>query len=204
MIARLAKFSTMALTSAVLPPLVNIWVRGHLAASFSWEQVGYWQAVSKVSEAYLLFITMAISVYYLPKLSSISDRKVFEAELRSAYKHVLPVVVLLAGLIYLMRSWVTQILFNSDFLAANYLYRPQLIGDVIKVSSFILSYIMLAKAMTKTFLFSEILFSLTYVGLVYLLTEKYGLVGAMYAFSLNYLLYFIFTVVVARNYMSKM
>lgn len=204
MTVRLFRFSVMTLTSALLPPLVNIWIRNHLAARFSWEQVGYWQAVSKVSEAYLLFITMAISVYYLPRLSSITERATFEAELKTAYRHILPVVVALAGMIYLLREWVTKLLFSEHFAAANVLYAPQLLGDVVKISSFILSYIMLAKAMTTIFIFSEILFSATYVGCVYFFTWRYGLVGAMYAFLVNYLAYLIFTIAVARNYIRKM
>ena len=59
-IKNLSKFSIMTLTSALISPLVQIIVRNHLADKFSWEEVGYWQAVSKVSDAYLLFITMAI------------------------------------------------------------------------------------------------------------------------------------------------
>ena len=48
----MASPSTMTLTSALVPPLVNIAVRDHLAARFGWEQVGYWQAVSRVADAY--------------------------------------------------------------------------------------------------------------------------------------------------------
>jgi len=204
MTLRLFRFSVMTLTSALLPPLVNIWIRNHLAARFSWEQVGYWQAVSKVSEAYLLFITMAISVYYLPRLSSITEGGTLKAELKTAYRHILPVVAVLAGMIYVMREWVTRLLFSEHFAAANVLYGPQLLGDVVKISSFILSYIMLAKAMTTTFILSELIFSATYVGFVYFFTWRYGLVGAMYAFLINYLIYLAFTIGVARTYIRRM
>jgi polysaccharide transporter, PST family len=204
MTIRLAKFSAMTLTSALLPPLVHIWVRNYLATEFSWEEVGYWQAVSKVSEAYLMFITMAISVYYMPMLSSITDRERFKAEVRTAYRYILPVVAMLAAAIYSVREWVTILLFSEGFAAANSLYGAQLLGDVIKVASFILSYVMLAKAMTTVFILSEVVFSVTYVSLVYFLTGPFGLIGAMYAFVINYLIYFAFTAFVARSFIRRM
>jgi hypothetical protein len=75
MTVRLATFSVMTITSALLPPLINIAVRDHLALQFGWERVGYWQAVSKVSDAYLLFLTTAINIYYLPKLASTHESR---------------------------------------------------------------------------------------------------------------------------------
>ncbi|RUL63458.1 O-antigen translocase [Dyella dinghuensis] len=202
MTTRLAAFSLMTLTSALLPPLVNIVVRNHLAAQYGWEQVGYWQAVSKVSDAYLLFLTTAINIYYLPKLASTHERQSLVIELRNAYRHLIPVVIVLAALVYLLRDMVTQLLFNANFSSANPLYGPQLVGDVLKVASFVLSYLMLAKAMTRLFVVSECVFAVSYLALVYVFTAYFGLVGAMYAFAVNYLLYLLFNIGVARRYLG--
>ncbi|TBR39470.1 MULTISPECIES: O-antigen translocase [Dyella] len=199
---RLAAFSVMTLTSALMPPLVGIAVRDHLALQFGWEQVGYWQAVSKVSDAYLLFLTTAINVYYLPKLAATEAPEDIVRELRQAWRIVLPLVVGLALLVYLARDGITHMLFSADFGSANALYGPQLVGDVIKIASFVLSYLMLAKAMTRLFVVSECVFALTYVALVYVLTAHYGLIGAMYAFALNYVGYLVFTAVVAHRYLG--
>lgn len=202
MVTKLAVFSTMTLTSALLSPLVNIAIRDHLALQFGWEQVGYWQAVSKVSDAYLLFITTAISAYYLPRLASINDRAALTLEFRHAYRFFLPLVVVLALVIYVARDWVTLLLFNADFAPANGLYGAQLVGDVIKVASFVLSYLMLAKAMTRLFIISECVFAVSYVALVYAFVARFGLVGAVYAFAVNYAFYLVFNIVVVRRYLG--
>ena len=202
MTLRLATFSVMTLSSALLPPLVNIAVRDHLALQFGWEPVGYWQAVSKVSDAYLLFFTTAINIHYLPRLASTHERAAVLAELRTACRILLPAVIVLAAGVYALREWVTRLLFTPDFAAANALYGPQLVGDVIKIASFILSYLMLAKAMTKLFVVSECVFAASYVVLVWVLAARFGLVGAMYAFALNYLLYLGFNLLVARRYLG--
>lgn len=202
MTLRLAAFSVMTLTAALVSPLVNIAVRDHLALQLGWEQVGYWQAVSKVSDAYLLFLTAAINIYYLPKLAAIRERAALVAELRNAYRYILPVVVVLAAAVYALREWVTRLLFSTDFAPANALYGPQLAGDVVKIASFILSYVMLAKAMTRLFVISECVFAASYLALVYVFTAHFGLVGAMYAFAANYLAYLVFTVLVVRRYLG--
>jgi len=199
---RLAAFSLMTISSALLPPLVNIAVRDHLALQFGWQQVGNWQAVSKVSDAYLLFLTAAINIYYLPKLASISERGALIGELRNAYRHILPAVLVLAALVYVARGWVTRMLFTTDFTTADQLYAPQLVGDVVKIASFVLSYVMLAKAMTRLFVVSEIAFGVTYLLLVYLCTAHFGLVGAMYAFAINYVGYLLFNMLVVRHYLG--
>ncbi|UPG90941.1 O-antigen translocase [Luteibacter aegosomaticola] len=202
MVKRLAAFSAMSLASALLSPLVNIAVRDHLAANFGWDHVGYWQAVTRVSDAYLLFFVTAINIYYLPRLASTHDRTALMDELKAAARVLLPAVVVSALLVYLLRAWITGLLFSADFGPANDLYAAQLVGDVMKIAAFVLSYIMLAKAMTGLYIVSECVFAMSYLGLVYVATAAYGLPGAMIAFALNYLAYLVFNLIVARRYLG--
>lgn len=204
MTRRLAAFSLMSLSSALLPPLVNIAVRDHLAGAFGWEQVGYWQAVTRVSDAYLLFFTTAINIYYLPKLARTRDRAALAGELQGAARILLPAVAASAALVYACRGWITRLLFSTDFAPANDLYAAQLAGDVVKVAAFILSYLMLAKAMTRMFVISECVFALSYLVLVFVCTARFGLAGAMIAFALNYAAYLLFNLVVVRRYLGGM
>jgi PST family polysaccharide transporter len=204
MTTRLATFSIMTISSAVISPLVNIAVRQHLAGRYGWTEVGYWQAVTRVSDAYLLFLTAAINIYYLPKLASTHGRAALAHELRQGWRFLLPAVALLAGAIWLARAWITRLLFSGDFAVANTLYAPQLLGDVIKIASFVPSYVMLAKAMTRLFVASECVFALLYLALVYLFTARFGLIGAVYAFTVNYALYLLFNLVVARRYLEAL
>lgn len=203
-VSNLSRFSLMTLTSALLGPIVQIIARNIMADRLSWEKVGYWQAVTKVSEAYLLFITTAISVYYLPKLSSLVSKNDLRNEIVSGYRFLIPFAVLSAASIFMFKDTVTLILFSDKFTEANDLYAPQLVGDVIKVASFVLSYLMLAKAMTFLFVFSEICFSFSYLILLAFMVEQHGVIGAMYAFIANYCLYLLFNVIVVRRYLRKL
>jgi PST family polysaccharide transporter len=166
--------------------------------------VGYWQAVTRVSDAYLLFLTTAINVYYLPRLAALHGRDALRREIGQAWRQLLPAAAVLALLVYAAREWVTRLLFSADFGAANALYGPQLIGDVTKIAAFVLSYLMLAKAMTGLFVLSEFVFAASYLGLVFAFTARFGLVGAVYAFAANYALYLVFNALVARRYLRSL
>ncbi|MET4089321.1 PST family polysaccharide transporter [Bradyrhizobium sp. RT7b] len=186
---KLFQFSLMSVASAILPHLVGLWIRGHLAEQLSWQEVGYWQAVGKISEAYLLFFTVPIASYYVPRVSAITDYRSFKREITSAFVHIVPTVILIASLVYVLRSLLLRVLFSEDFAPAESLFLPQLVGDVIKVTSFIFSYVMVARAMTMSLIVAEVLFSASYILLVAVFTPQFGLVGAMYAFAISYACY---------------
>ncbi|ONF75668.1 O-antigen translocase [Salmonella enterica subsp. enterica serovar Typhimurium] len=65
---QLSKFTLMALITSVTMPVAYVMMRNQLAAHYSWSDVGIWQGVSSISDAYLQFITASFSVYLLPTL----------------------------------------------------------------------------------------------------------------------------------------
>ncbi|PPU78703.1 O-antigen flippase [Xanthomonas cucurbitae] len=204
MVRKLATFSIMTLTSTLVPQLATMLVRDHLAEGFGWHQVGYWQAVSRVSDAYLLFFTTVINVYYLPRLASLHGRNAITRELWGAYCYLMPSVILAALAVYICREWVTWLLFDAEFSAAVPLYGAQLFGDVVKIAAFLLSYVMLAKAMTRVFVISECVFAVSYIFLVFIMSANFGVIGAVYAFIVNYVLYFLFNLVVVRRHLVRL
>lgn len=75
----------------------------------------------------------------------------------------------------------------------------QIIGDTLKVLSWILAYVMTARALWKPYIFGEILFAVLFYGLV-VLFDKYGAVGATIAHAVNYFLYFVFVFFVLKRH----
>lgn len=188
---RLSKYSMMAAVSAVVSPLTSILVRDHIATALSINQAGYWQAMCYVSTVYLTIVTTSLSVYYLPRLAATSDRQALRAELVNGYQIIMPIVVAAALMLYFMRERVVHILFSDDFFPMLVLFRWMLIGDVVKLASWLLAYLMVAKAMTRAFIVTEIAFSFNFVLLAMILIGKYGLEGVAYAYVANYAIYWI-------------
>ena len=196
---KLGKFSLMAMVSAVVVPVSHLCIRNYIVENLSWDSAGYWQGVWNISKMYLLFITTSLGVYYTPKLSGLKDKKSIRNEIFNGYIKIIPIVIVLALVIFTLKEYVILIAYSSEFIPMNELFLWQLIGDVIKISSYLISTIMIAKAMTFTYIFSEILFSVTYVLLSYYLISKYNLIGVTYAYALNYFLYLSFIVLRFRS-----
>ncbi|MGH2563120.1 MAG: oligosaccharide flippase family protein, partial [Ginsengibacter sp.] len=65
-IKMLTGFSLMAIVSGFVIPSMQILVRNRIITEFSIAEAGYWQAVTKISDYYLGFITTVLAVYYMP------------------------------------------------------------------------------------------------------------------------------------------
>ncbi|MCU1728755.1 O-antigen translocase [Pseudomonas sp. 7P_10.2_Bac1] len=187
----LFKYVAMALTSAACVPLSQILIRNHLATLFGWDAAGYWEAITRFSSAYLLLVTSTLSVYYLPKLSELKSVIALKAEITQGYKYVLPCVALMAGIVYVLRDFIINLLFTSDFGPMRELFAWQMIGDTLKIGSWILAYVMLSKAMFKMFMITEVLFAISYVLMVVVFTHYFGFVGVTVAYAINYAIYWV-------------
>lgn len=188
----IAGYMLMAITSAVTLPVALILIRNILINQVGWDATGQWQAVWKISEVYLSVITIALSTYYLPKLSSLHGVDNIIKEINKTVKVILPLVALTALIVYLLRDIAISILFTEAFRHARDLFAVQLVGDVIKIVAWLYAYPMISRGATKLFIFSEILFSISFLVLTYLFVSIYGLSGVTMAYAINYLVYFLF------------
>lgn len=187
---KLFGFSLMAIVSVIAVSVTQILIRNHLITTFSIEQAGYWQSVWLISSMYLMVLTTAFSTYYLPKLSELQRPEELRKEILSGYKIILPFVMITAFIIYILRDFIILVLFTSEFNEMRNLFALQLIGDFFKMASWTLAFLMIAKAMTKTFVITEITFSILFYVLTVIFTRQYDLVGVTYAYALNYFIYF--------------
>ncbi len=200
---KLLAFSIMAIVSGFVLPTVQILVRNKIINSVSLQDAGYWQAVTRISDYYLGFVISVLVVYYMPRLSELGRVQEIRKEIRYGYKIILPVVGLLSLTIWLLRNVIIHILFTPDFMGMEKLFAFQLIGDFLKIGSWLLAFIMLAKAMTKTYILTEILFGISFVTFSYVFINKFGVIGATYAFAANYLIYWIVMEVVVWRFLNR-
>jgi PST family polysaccharide transporter len=203
LLRELSGFGLMGLTAALAAPLAYMFIRDHLSASLGLNAAGYWQASWKISEIYLMLVTATLSVYYLPRLAEINAAHDLKSEILKVYSFVLPVVVAGAIAMYVLRDFIIHTLFSPDFGPMRDLFLWQLTGDVIKIGSWILSFIMLGRAMVKAFVLTELAFSVSFCLLTVGLVDRYGLVGVSMAYAINYLLYWVLMAVLIKREMRK-
>ncbi|UVO08175.1 lipid III flippase WzxE [Pectobacterium polonicum] len=188
---QLGKFTLMALMTAVTLPVAYIMMRNLLAAHYSWDDVGIWQGVSSISDAYLQFITASFTVYLLPTLSRLTDKAALAQEIVRSLKFVLPVVAGVSFCVWLLRDVAIWLLFSSEFTAMRDLFVWQLVGDVMKVGAYVFGYLVIAKAALRFYLLTEVSQFLLLTGFSHWLIPLYGAQGAAQAYMATYLVYFL-------------
>jgi PST family polysaccharide transporter len=186
---KLSQFSLMAIVTALTVPVSQIVIRNLIISDIGIKDGGIWQGLLKISDGYLLLITTSLSTYYLPKLSSLRKDMEIKAEIINGYKLIIPAVFAGCLIIYFLRFSIINTLFSSDFFEMNKLFFWQLLGDFFKILAWVLAYLMLVKSMTKVYIATEIIFSLSYVLLSYLLMQISGVEGVVIAFAINYFIY---------------
>jgi len=199
-LVNVSRFTLMGLTSLCVAPLVQLAIRTKIAGTLGWEAAGYWQGVWRTSETYLSVITTALSLYYLPKLSRIATTAEFRSEVRGYLRLMVPASIALSIAVFLSRDLILAVLFSSEFQPARELFAFQLAGDVLKITTWAFSYRMLAKAMTKLFIGSEIAFSALFYLFTVLLIPVLGIQAPVAAYFLMYCAYSLFIwLAIGRN-----
>ena len=188
---KFAAFALMALVSAVCVPLSQMAIRFYLSQEFGLNYAGYWEAMIRLSAAYLMLVTTTLGVYYLPRLAELTHLDEIKKEVYLGYKFIFPLAVIGGLSVYLLRDWIIALLFSQAFMPMRDLFLWQMIGDSLKIGSWILAYLMLAKAMTKLFVTTEILFALSSVGLTYVCIKLFGFEGVSIAHLVNYAFYWL-------------
>ncbi|WP_208560222.1 O-antigen translocase [Marinilactibacillus kalidii] len=202
----LFKYALMSIVSALFVPTGTLFIRTYIINNFSLNEAGYVQAVWSISSMYLLVITTTLSIYYLPTLSSLKKKSDLRNEILKGYKYLIPVAILSGVTILLSRNLIINILYTPDFLKMKEYFVFQIVGDTFKIASWILAYLMVAKAMTKLYIITEILFAVIYLTLAILFMNIFGSIGVTYAYATNYLLYlltmlYLFRKTIFRKYL---
>ncbi|WP_411893737.1 O-antigen translocase [Winogradskyella sp. A2] len=186
----LSPYMIMALVSSIAIPIVLIIIRNYLITEIGLKEAGYWQAMNRVSDYYLMFINSLMALYILPRFAEINSKKEFRKEVFSFYKTIMPIFGLMLLVIYLSRTLLVSMLFTEDFKPVEDLFGYQILGDFMRVLSMVIAYQFLAKKMFAHFLILEIfLFIIIYFSSIYFI-DIYGLKGAVMGHCLSYFMHF--------------
>lgn len=196
---KLSAFALMALVSLIIGNITQFILRSYIVKVYGWDFAGYWDAMNRLSLGYLMFATTIIGVYYLPRLSELKKYNEITKEVNMGYVVILPIATFSAAIVYFFQDLVVDILFTAKFKPMLELLLWQLIGDVVRIGSWIVTYMMLSRAMTKLFVSIETFFLMSIIPLTMVLSNIYGFKGIAIAFALNNLFYWIACAFFARR-----
>ena len=165
-------------------------MRKLLASYYGWDEVGIWQGVSSISDAYLQFITAALSVYLLPTLSRLTNKRDLVREVTRTLRFVLPLVAIAGFALWLLRDLAITLLFSSSFYRMRDLFAWQLAGDVLKAGSYVFGYLVIARESLLLYVLTEVFQFALLTSISSWLIPVHGALGAAQAYLVAYNIYF--------------
>lgn len=198
-VKKMGSYSLMTLFSAIAIPLVSILIRSYIIDNLGYKDAGFWEAMTRISKYYLMFISTLLGLYILPRFSEIDNAKDFRKEVFSFYKTIMPVFGLGLVLIFFLKSFIVTIIFTKEFKPVEALFLWQLLGDFVKVLSLVIAYQFLAKKMLWQYILTET-FSVTilYASSVYFI-DMFGVKGATIAHFFTSMVHFGLILIIFRN-----
>ncbi len=200
---KLSHFTIMAVTTSVLGPLTQVLVRNIIIDKVNIDASGYWEAMTKISNLYLTIFSTTLTVYLIPKIAEIKNRKDHKYEIIKILKLIVPATCCCAFFIYTLRNYIIKILFTDNFISMEVLFGWQVIGDVARSISWIFSFYLLSQSATKKFITAEIVSSTFYVSISFLAVSFYGLVGSAIAHTFANIFYMCLLLLLVLPMMRK-
>jgi PST family polysaccharide transporter len=183
--------------AGLVQQFAQLWIRIDVARVLGAQSLGQYQAAWTISMQYVSFVLLAMGTDYYPRLTGvIHDHKAASILVNEQTE----VATLLSAPVFIamisVAPWVIHLLYAASFTPAIEILRWQILGDVLKVASWPLGFLILAAGDGKIFFSTESAAWLVATGLITGSVRAFGLpiTGiaylAMYAFYLPLVYWF--------------
>lgn len=186
--------------SGIFATAVAYITRGYIQSVGGVVEVGLYQAGFSIMTTYVGLVMNAIATDYYPRLASINNdnKKCRQAVCQQGEIGIMILAPLLTICLVFM-PFVLKILYSDEFLAANQYISWACLGMLLRLGSWVIGFLFIAKAESKLYIVNELCAN-SYFLLMYIIGYKYwGLAGIGATFTLAYTIYFIQVYLVARK-----
>lgn len=199
-VKNLSEYVLMALVSGVIGSFVLLEIRTDVIEITGLKNAGIYEGLQRISSYYLLFISSIMSIYFYPKLAVNNSN--IQVIVFNYFKTIIPVFTLGLVLIFLLRKFIIQVLFSTEFETMESLFLGQLVGDLLKAVSLIFGTILIATKQTKAFIITEIVsLFIMYFSTNWML-HAIGINGIVIAHTFTYFMYLLVLVIYFRKKLS--
>ncbi len=180
--------------------VVSLWIRVSVNNALGVDALGHFQAAWTISMQYVGFVLGAMGADYYPRLTGTINDHVAAIRLVNEQTEIAlllsaPVFVAMMGL----APWLIHLLYTPAFSAAVEVLRWQILGDVLRVASWPLGFVILATGAGKSFFWTETLTLLLMGGMVAVFVPAVGLRITGIAFLVSYIFYLPLVYMLARR-----
>lgn len=198
----LMAFTLMSFVSTVLINYIELDLRTVITNRINIDEAGYWTAINFISKNYMVFSSSIFTLYVIPKFAKIETGNAFAKEVIHIYKTLLPLFGVGMILVYLSRHIIVDLIY-PNFEGVDILFKWQLLGDFIKLATFVLGIQFLAKKMVWTFVITELMSLSLFYFLSLYFVDEYGAEGVVMAHFYRYIVYFFIVIVAVWLYFVK-
>lgn len=189
-------FMASGLVTLAVAYLVRVLVLRQLGL----EAAGFYEAASALSNVYIGFILGAMGADYFPHLSSLAkddpeSNRLMNAQVEIGLLAAAPGILLVLAL----GPFLLELLYAREFAAAFEILRWQALGTFLRIYSWPLAYLLLARGKKTLYFWNELLANLLYLGALTALVGLAGLAGIGIAFLLMYVFYTLAVTLLARR-----
>jgi O-antigen/teichoic acid export membrane protein len=192
-------FMVAGLASTMGQLLVRALVQRQLGA----EALGHFQAAWAISMTYIGFVLGAMGTDYYPRLTAVIND---HAAVNKLVNEQIEVAMLLAAPVLLgmlaLAPWIIRLLYSNQFVDATEILRWQVLGDILKVASWPLGYILVASGAGKAFMCTEWLAMLVFAAVTFWLLPVLGIAATGAAFLIMYVVLFVLVWILAVRRMN--
>lgn len=196
----LARLGIAFMIAGVAGMLGQLLVRTLVQKQLGLDALGYFQAATTISITYIGFVLTAMGTDYYPRLTAAIDdhsavNRMVNEQTEIALLLAAPILAAMMG----FAPWVIELLYASSFYPATAVLRWQVLGDVLKICSWPLGFIILAAGDGRTFMLTESVAVGVFVLLTWILLPFQGVVATGLAFLGMYLVYLPLVYALARR-----
>jgi antigen flippase len=175
-------------------------IRAMVTRQYGMDGAGQFQAASALSLVYIGFILQAMGTDFYPRLTAVAhdDEKcntVINEQAEVSLMLALPGIL---GTLALA-PWVIRIFYSGQFAAATDILVWQMLGMLLRVMSWPLGFMVMAKGKGGIFIATEVAAFSSYLVLAWLGMQWFGLTGTGIAFFGMYVFYVLMMTWIARK-----
>jgi enterobacterial common antigen flippase len=196
----LLRLGLAAMSTALMVAAVAYVVRVVIVRYLGFEAAGMYQSATALSSVYCGFILSAMGADFLPRVSSIARD---DAECNRLVNEQAEVGLLLAfpGICATIAfaPLIVQFLYSGQFGLATEVLRWQVLGVFLRVASWPMGYLLLAKGKAKLYFWTELSYNALHATLIWICVQRWGLTGTGIAFFGLYVYYLLLMYVVLHT-----
>jgi polysaccharide transporter, PST family len=202
-IKTLLKYGLASFSSGVILAVMMIIARSMIVDYSSLDEAGIWGGAVKMGLYFNLLFALPISIHYLPMFSKTKNKRDLENHLRTAFKFLSPLMLIVVVFTYTFSDLIIKLIFTNEFLFISNIIVFILIAEVARVYAATLSNLFFAKQELVIPVRNEAIWALSFILGVYYSIDNYGLLGVSFSYLFASCLYLLTNILSYKRFLRK-